>query len=92
MRGIFTFAGLLIGLAGTALGTGIGLALCALLKKYQFVQLPADIYYIDRLPVKLDLRDAATVIVAALAISWAVCLYPAWVAARLEPAKALRYE
>ena len=92
VRGVFTLAGLLIGLAGTALGTGIGLGLCALLKKYQFVQLPAEIYYIDRLPVKLDVQDAATVIAAALAISWVVCLYPAWVAARLEPAHALRYE
>lgn len=92
VRGIFTLAGLLIGMAGTLLGTGIGLTLCALLKKYQFVQLPADIYYIDRLPVKLDPTDAATVILSALAISLVVCLYPSWVAARLEPARALRYE
>ena len=92
VRSVFTIAGLLIGLAGTALGTGIGLSLCALLKKYQFIKLPADIYYIDRLPVKLDAGDALSVILAALAISWAVCLYPSWVAARLEPARALRYE
>ena len=92
VRGVFTIAGLLIGLAGTALGTGIGLSLCALLKKYQFIKLPADIYYIDRLPVKLDAGDVASVILAALAISWVVCLYPSWVAARLEPARALRYE
>ena len=92
VRNIFTLAGLLIGLAGTGLGTGIGLTLCWLLKKYQFIQLPADIYYIDRLPVKLDPTDAGTVILSALAISLVVCLYPAWVAARLEPARALRYE
>jgi len=92
VRSVFTIAGLLIGLAGTALGTGIGLSLCALLKKYQFIKLPADIYYIDRLPVKLEMADALSVVFAALAISWVVCLYPSWVAARLEPAKALRYE
>ena len=92
VRRIFTLAGLLIGLSGTALGTAIGLALCAALKKYQFVQLPADVYYIDRLPVKLAVPDVLTVILSALAISWLVCLYPSWVAARMEPARALRYE
>ena len=91
-RKIFTSAGLLIGLAGTGLGTVLGLGLCAALKKYQFVQLPAEIYYLDHLPVKLDTQDTLTVVVAALIISWIACLYPAWVAARMEPAKALRYE
>lgn len=91
-RRIFTLAGLLIGVTGTGLGLGLGLGLCAALKKYQFVQLPADIYYLDHLPVKLAGQDVATVAVAALAISWVACLYPAWVAARMLPARALRYE
>ncbi len=92
IRRIFTWAGLLIGLVGTALGTAVGLALCAALAKYQFIQLPPEIYYIDRLPVRLEWRDALAVILAALGISWGACLYPAWVAARLEPAEAVRYE
>lgn len=91
-RRIFTFAGLLIGLAGTALGTAVGVGLCAALARYRFIRLPADIYTIDRLPVKLETGDAVSVAAAALAISWAACLYPAWVAARLSPAQALRYE
>lgn len=89
---VFMLAGFLIGLAGTALGTVAGLGLCAALKKYQFIQLPADIYYIDHLPVKLDPADLCAVAGAAVAISLLVSLYPSWVAARLEPAQALRYE
>ncbi len=91
-RRIFILAGLIIGLAGTALGAAGGLGLSLALAKYQFIRLPADIYYIDHLPVKLEWNDVGLVVAAALAISWAACLYPAWVAARLEPAKALRYE
>lgn len=91
-RRVFMLAGMLIGLGGTALGTLGGLALCAALARYQFIRLPADIYYIDHLPVQLQWPDVALVGAAALAISWAACLYPAWVAARLEPARALRYE
>jgi lipoprotein-releasing system permease protein len=89
---IFTFAGLLIGGLGTLLGTGLGLSLCGALAKYQFIQLPPEIYYIDRLPVKLEWPDALAVIGAALVISWGACLYPAAVAARMPPAEALRYE
>ncbi len=92
IRRIFTWAGLLIGCLGTFLGGGLGLGLCTLLAKYQFIQLPPEIYYIDRLPVKLEPWDALAVGLAAMGISWASCLYPAWVAARKQPAEAIRYE
>lgn len=92
IRRIFTWAGLLIGVTGTLLGTGLGLGLCAALGKYQFIRLPPEIYYLDKLPVKLEWRDVGAVVAAALGISWASCFYPAWVAARLRPAEALRYE
>ncbi|MBI3322634.1 MAG: ABC transporter permease [Candidatus Omnitrophica bacterium] len=92
VRRLFTLAGLMIGAAGTALGTGLGLAVCWALAKYQFIQLPADIYYVDRLPVKLERSDITSVVAAALVISWVACMYPAWVASRLVPSQALRYE
>jgi len=92
IRRVFTWAGLLIGVSGTLIGVGIGLALCAALAKYQFIQLPPEIYYLDRLPVKLQWQDALAVVLAAVGISWGACFYPAWVAARLQPAEALRYE
>ena len=92
IRRIFTWAGLLIGGLGTGLGTALGLALCGALAKYQFIRLPPEIYYIDRLPVKLEGPDVLGVVGAALAISWVACLYPASMAARLQPAEAVRYE
>lgn len=87
---IFIFDGLLIGLLGVALGIPLGLAVCAILQ--QVYTLPAEIYYVSRLPVRLRAMDVALVAVSALTISFLATLYPAWRAARMNPAEALRYE
>jgi lipoprotein-releasing system permease protein len=89
---IFMLEGLVIGLVGTLLGLLGGYTLCRLLAKYQFVQLPRDVYYISTLPVKMDPLDVTLIAMAAIAISLAATVYPAWQASRLDPAEAIRYE
>jgi lipoprotein-releasing system permease protein len=92
IRKIFTYEGILIGTAGTLLGTLGGVGLCSLLKKYQFIKLPRDIYYIDRLPVSLAWSDIGMIVASALVITLVATLYPARKAAGLQPVEALRYE
>ncbi len=93
IRAIFTLEGLFIGSLGILAGSFLGITICALLKKYQFIKLPADIYYLDRLPVSLELwPDVSTVIISAFCISLLSTVYPAKKASRLHPVQALRYE
>jgi lipoprotein-releasing system permease protein len=89
---IFIINGLVIGGLGTMGGLGLGLGLCAILKKYQFIKLPRDVYYISTLPVTVQWPDVLAIIVAAMAISFFATLYPSWQAARLDPVEAIRYE
>lgn len=93
IRKIFTIEGLMIGGLGTLLGAAGGIILCVLLKKYQFIKLPQDIYYIERLPVSLQIwPDITLIILSAFFITLVSTIYPAQKAAKFEPVEALRYE
>ena len=89
---IFAMDGLLLGTTGSGVGLGIGTGLCFLLKKYSFVDLPKEIYFVDRLPVKMSPVDTLSIVAVAVVLSFLAAFYPAWVAGRLDPVKALRYE
>ncbi len=92
IRIIFMLKGMLIGGIGLVLGLGLGLSLSFLLKKYQFIKLPAFVYDLSYLPIKVQGSDLVIISAAVLLITFLSTLYPAWKAGKLEPGEALRYE
>ncbi|MBW2165074.1 MAG: lipoprotein-releasing ABC transporter permease subunit [Deltaproteobacteria bacterium] len=91
IRKIFVFKGIVIGSIGTFFGVCLGFILCTVLKYYQFIELPGDVYYITTLPVKLEFLDVVIIASAAMAISFLATLYPARQASKLDPVEAIRY-
>jgi len=89
---IFFLEGLIIGFTGTALGVAGGVLLCEILKKYQFIKLPSDVYNMETLPVSMNFPDVVVVSLAAMFITALAALYPAWSASKIDPAESLRYE
>jgi lipoprotein-releasing system permease protein len=97
---VFMLQGTLIALMGTLAGTVVGVLLSlsitevvASLEALLHIQfLNSDVYPIDYLPADLRLEDVLLVCGSAFIISVISTIYPAWRAARVLPAEALRYD
>ncbi len=89
---IFIYKGLVIGVIGTLLGTLFGWLGCWLLDRYEFIELPKDVFYVSTLPVKIYLENFLAGWVSSMLICWVATIYPARQAARLAPVEVIRYE
>jgi lipoprotein-releasing system permease protein len=97
---IFMVQGSLIGVIGTVVGVALGVLLSIniehivpmLEKLLNTDLLSADVYYISQLKAELHESDVVKIALLSLVLSFLSTLYPAWRAARVQPAEALRYE
>jgi lipoprotein-releasing system permease protein len=100
VMGVFMVQGTLIGVVGIALGLLGGVLLTlnlhrvvsALESLLGFELMPADVYYITGVPTELRGDDVGTIAAVAFVLCMLATIYPAWRAARTDPAMALRYE
>ncbi len=97
---IFFWQGWILGALGCALGLGLGLLMlqyrnaimrwmAAVLHMELF---PAELYHLSEIPSRTSLADVLLVAALSMVICTLAGLLPAWRAARLDPAQALRYE
>ncbi len=89
---IFMFEGLLVGLVGTLLGCLAGYLICWAQDTFHFFSLPAEIYFINTLPIEMKVMDFLKVAAAAMVLCFLATVYPARKGARLVPVDAIRYE
>lgn len=96
----FLALGLLVGAVGTGIGAALGVVLSLVIgdlvhgmeQLLQVQLLRSDVYPVSFLPSDLRWHDVLQVAATALTLSALAALYPAWRAAGLPPAEALRYD
>jgi len=89
---IFIYQGLILGAKGLIFGLATGGMLAWLLKRYQFIKLPEFVYDLSRLPIEISLSDILWITVSVVAIVTFASVYPAKLAAGLNPNRAIRNE
>jgi lipoprotein-releasing system permease protein len=100
VMGVFIIQGATIGFIGTLLGIVGGIALATNVEEivsgfeefFGIEVLPSSVYYISKLPSDMHWSDVGLISITAFLITLLATLYPAWRAARVQPAEALRYE
>jgi lipoprotein-releasing system permease protein len=100
MVAIFMTQGSVIGLLGTVIGVGLGLlaaanvtAIASGLERLTGITLvDPSVYFISELPSEIRAGDVVLIACVSLALGMLATLYPAWRAARTQPAESLRHE
>jgi len=89
---VFLLQGAVIGIVGTAVGLMLGLATAYVVDESGWIRINPAVYFIDHLPVHVELLDVLVVVGASLAIAVLATVYPSRTAANLTPVEAIRHE
>jgi lipoprotein-releasing system permease protein len=95
IRRIFLWYGSMVGIAGTAAGVAIGVAICWIITRFQLVSFPPDIaevYFVSSIPFITRGSDLAIISAFAVIVSFLATIVPSMRAARLKPVESLRHE
>ena len=88
---IFMWEAMVIATLGIVLGLLLACLLCWIIATFNIVELPGDIYYLTKVPVRMQWPDIAAVVGGSYLICFVAGLYPAVKASRVNPTDAIRY-
>ena len=91
VRRLFLVFGLMVGVIGATIGTGVAVALGAIQARFAPIRLPQDSYFLDRAPIEMSGLDIGVTVIATILICVLAAYLPARVAANVEPVRTIRF-
>ena len=91
IRKVFMWEAMVIATLGICLGIALACLLCWIIATFNIVELPGDIYYLTKVPVRMEWSDILAVVGGSYFICFFAGLYPAAKASRVNPTDAIRY-
>jgi lipoprotein-releasing system permease protein len=88
---IFLIQGALIGATGTLIGAGLAYALLEIQKRYSLIRIPGDIYFMNAVPVSIQMSDFFVIGGAAFVLSLLASYLPARAASSFDPLESVRF-
>jgi lipoprotein-releasing system permease protein len=89
---VFMIVGGIVGALGAGAGTLLGVGFALIQQRWQIITLPPEVYFISSLPIAIHLPATLAVFGIASLLSILSTIYPAWRAASMLPAQAIRKE
>jgi len=89
---IFLIKGLIIGLAGSLIGSSLAFLLALIQNTYKLIQVPEDVYFMDFIPLDVNFGNILIVSITVSLVCVFASLWPSLRAGKIEPSKALKYE
>ena len=91
IRKVFMWEAMVIATLGICLGIALACLLCWIIATFNIVELPGDIYYLTKVPVRMEWSDILAVVGGSYFICFFAGLYPAARASRVNGTDAIRY-
>jgi lipoprotein-releasing system permease protein len=88
---LFSWVGSFFGLIGTFAGVVMGLVCVFILSKTHLIQLPAEIYHLEYLPVVIRFTEWCAIALMAFVICFLATVFPAAKIARRSPVEGLKW-
>ena len=92
IRKIFLYVSFFLIGKGMLWGNVIGISLCLLQSYTHLIKLDSSIYYLDAVPVDLNVVSLALLNIGTLLVSMLMMLGPSYLITRISPAKSIRFE
>lgn len=92
VKKIFIYRGLSLAIKGIIIGIGLAFTLSILQKTIGLISLDPDIYYLDTVPVDIQVWHYILVIFTTLFMSFFASYIPAKIAGKVSPIRAIRYK